>query len=418
MNAWIIAVGSELLTPFRVDTNSLTITERLNSVACDVRFKAVVGDEVDDVMEVLARGIGAVDLIVCTGGLGPTADDITRDALARVLQVPLDIDEAVAERIRERFANRGLTMPEINRRQAMVPQGAVVLENTRGTAPGLWIESKGTAIVLLPGPPREMTPMLERVVEELVRPRSHGTGLFRRVLKITGRTESEVDARAEPIYRQWRDDPVPISTTILASLGQIELHLTATAEDREVAQAALERAVGELQRELGAAVYSVNGDALEVVIGQLLRERGLTIAVAESCTGGLLASRLTDVPGSSAYFDRGAICYSNQAKIEWLGVPAALITEHGAVSDEVARAMAHGVQQRTDVNVGIGITGIAGPTGGTERKPVGTVSIAVLANGNQRVRTFQFIGGREMVKFQSTQAALNMLRLMLLEGTP
>ena len=413
MLACIVAVGSEMLTPFRVDTNSLVITEQLNAIGFDVRLKAIVGDEVDELAEVLRGALAWADLIVMTGGLGPTQDDMTRDAVARVLQLPLDVNESVLDRIRERFARRGLTMSDINRRQAMVPRGAALLDNANGTAPGLWLERGSTAIVLLPGPPREMTPMLETVVRDRLAPKSGSRGLFRRVLKITGRTESDVDARAQPIYGRWLEQPVPISTTILAMTGQIELHLTARAASRAQAEAALEPAVRQLESALGDAVYSVDGRTLEAVVGDLLRAKQLTIAVAESCTGGLLASRLTDVPGSSDYVERGAVCYSNRAKIEWLGVPEALIAEHGAVSEPVARAMAEGVRSRAGTKVGVGVTGIAGPSGGTAQKPVGTVAIAVCVGDTERVRTFQFIGGRESVKFQAAQAALNLLRLML-----
>lgn len=289
-----------------------------------------------------------------------------------------------------------------------------MLENERGTAPGLWIERAGTTVVLLPGPPREMMPMLERVIDDRLGPRAGAAGLFRRVLKITGRSESEVDERAQPIYCQWtRGQDVPISTTILAVMGQIELHLTASASTPDAGAAALDAAVRELEQVLGTAIYSSRGQPLERVVGELLIRGGLTIAVAESCTGGLLASRLTDVPGSSAYFDRGVVCYSNDAKVAWLGVPGELIADCGAVSEPVARVMAEHVRARSGTSVGIGVTGIAGPGGGTPEKPVGTVVIAVAAPGETRVQTFQFVGARDMVKFQSTQAALNMVRLLL-----
>lgn len=415
MKACIIAVGSELLTPFRVDTNSLAITERLNAVGYDIRMKAVLGDDVDELATVLTASWGVVDLMVTTGGLGPTADDITRDAISKALALPLDFHEPIAERLRARFAERGLTMPEINNRQAMVPHGATVLENRNGSAPGLWFERDGTALLVLPGPPREMIPMLEAVIADRLASRSHGAGLFRRVLRITGRTESDVDARAEPVYSQWLKRPMPIATTILAVSGQIELHLTVSAADRNVADAALDAAVGELQGELGSIVYSVDGRPLEAVVGDLLRRAQWTISAAESCTGGLLMSRLTDVPGSSDYVDRGVICYSDRAKTELLDVPAALISEHGAVSEPVARAMAEGVRALAASQVGVGITGIAGPGGGTAEKPVGTVAIAVATGDEVRVRTFRFFGGREMVKFQSAQAAMNMLRLIMLK---
>ena len=416
MKAWIVAVGSELLTPFRVDTNSLAITERLNTIGCDVRLKFVVGDDVNELAEIFERGIGAIDLIVCTGGLGPTEDDITRDALTRALQVSMDVDEAIVDRIRQRFERRGMKMPDINRRQAMVPRGATIIENPRGTAPGLWVERDGTHVALLPGPPREMTPMLEALIAERLQPLAGGAGLFRRVLKITGRAESDVDARAQPLYNQFLTAPIPIATTILAVMGQIELHLSATAPSRELGEAALDVAVQQLRELLGPIIYSVDGRPLEGVIGDLLRAKAFTISVAESCSGGLLASRITDVPGSSDYFERGAVCYSNRAKEEWLGIPAELIAAHGAVSEPVATAMAEGIAERSGSDVGIGITGIAGPGGGTPEKPVGTVAIAVKTPAAQQVRTFQFIGGRDMVKFQSAQAAMNMLRLMLLDG--
>jgi nicotinamide-nucleotide amidase len=413
MRACIIAVGSEMLTPMRVDSNSLFITERLNQIGIDVRLKFVAGDDVDELAELISGVAAWADVVVSTGGLGPTADDITRDAVSRAFEIPLEIDESIVDRIRERFARRGMTMPVINRRQGMVPKGAIVLPNPNGTAPGLYLEHGHATILLLPGPPREMKPMLEAVIHERLAPRTDGVGLFRRVLKITGRTESDVDSRAQPVYQGWLSQAVPISTTILAVLGQIELHLTARASSRAEAEAALDRAVGELQTVLGDSVYSVDGRPLEMIVGELLRMREMTIAVAESCTGGLLASRLTDVPGSSAYVDRGVVCYSNRSKVETLGIPERLIAEHGAVSEPVAQAMAEAIRRQAGSTAAVGITGIAGPGGGTPEKPVGTVAIAVSTARESCVRTFQFIGGREQVKFQATQAALNLLRLML-----
>ncbi len=414
MKSCILAVGSEMLTPFRVDTNSLTITERLNAIGYDVRMKAVVADDVEELARVVASALEWADLVVMTGGLGPTEDDVTRDAVARVLGVPLDVDEAIVDRIRERFAKRGMKMPDNNRRQGMVPRGAVVLENRHGSAPGLWIERGRTAIVLLPGPPREMTPMFDAVVRDRLAPRTAGAGLFRRVLKLTGRSESDVDAQAQTIYSKWTSQHIPIATTILAVSGQIELHLTADAPNREAGEAALNAAVAELERDLGDIIYSTEGKPLEAVVGELLRARGLTIAIAESCSGGLLASRITDIPGSSDYLERALICYSNQAKVDLLGVPDAMIAVNGAVSEPVARAMATGVRDRAGTPIGIGITGVAGPGGGTEQKPVGMVCVAVVVDEREWVRTFQFVGDRALVKYQSATAALNMLRLLLL----
>lgn len=414
MKARIVAIGSELLTPFRVDTNSLTITERLNDIGCQVTGKVVVGDDALEIERLVRDAVGSVDVLVLTGGLGPTEDDVTREAVAGALGLPLEVDEAIVDRIRRRFAFRGLAMPAINRRQAMVPQGASVLENPNGTAPGLWVRRGDTLVVLLPGPPREMAPMLERVIRECLVAWSGGAALTRRIVKVAGMTESEVDTIAQPVYGPWRNGVVPIETTILATLGQIELHLSARAPVRADAERALDRAASELAAVLGHAVISVDGRSLEAVVGDLLRAGGWTVAAAESCTGGLLTSRLTDVPGSSDYVERAAVCYSNLAKTEWLGVPPDLIAAHGAVSEPVARAMAEGVRRSAGSSVGVAVTGIAGPGGGRADKPVGTVAIAVVTSEETRVRTFRFLGGREQVKDQAARAALNLLRLVLL----
>jgi nicotinamide-nucleotide amidase len=414
MKACFLAIGSEMLTPLRVDTNSLFITGQLNEVGYDVRMKAVVGDDLDDLARAFQSALEWADLIVATGGLGPTEDDLTRDAVARVLRLPFDVREDVLERIRERFARRGITMPENNRRQAMVPRGAELIDNPNGTAPGLWLKSEKAAVLLLPGPPREMIPMFKAVVRDRLAPAAGGMRLLRRVVKITGRAESEVDAKIQPFYSRWSAQSPPIAATILAVMGQIELHLTSQAPHDANSAAALDSAVKELRDSLGSDVYSVDERTLEAVVGELLRERRMTIAVAESCSGGLLMSRLTDVPGSSDYVDRGAVCYSNRSKVEMLGVPREMIDAHGAVSEPVARAMAQGIRSRAGAAVGVGVTGIAGPGGGTAQKPVGMVCIAVVSDRDERVRTYQFLGGRDMVKFQAAQSALNLVRLMLL----
>ena len=416
MKVCIVAVGSELLTPFRVDTNSLAITERLNAIGGDVRLKAVVGDDVEELVRVIEGALGWADLIAITGGLGPTEDDITRDAVARVMKIPLEIDHRIVESLRERFAMRGLKMSENNARQAMVPHGATVLENPNGSAPGLWLQHGRTAMVLMPGPPREMMPMLEAVIRDRLAPAHPGAGLFRRVLKITGRPESEVDALVQSIYTPWTTAAIPIATTILAVLGQIELHLTADAPSRAEADVASMPRFARFRTPSASRSTAWTAESLKRSSATLLREARWTVAAAESCTGGLLMSRLTDVPGSSDYVDRGVVCYSNRSKTELAGVPEQVIAEHGAVSEPVARAMAEGIRARARTDVGIGVTGIAGPGGGTPEKPVGTVAIAVAAGDTLSIRTFKFFGNREMVKFQSAQAALNMLRLILLRG--
>ncbi len=412
-SAAILAVGSELLTPSRIDTNSLFITEQLNLLGIEVAFKMVVGDDRQQLAHAVRLALERVDLTVCSGGLGPTDDDLTREVVAEVLSRTMAEDEHISSRIRARFESRGMKMPEINRRQAMVPSGAQVLENRFGTAPGLWIDDGDRSIVLLPGPPRELKPMITALVEGRLRERAPGLSLVRRIIRITGRTESHTEEAVKPLYAQWAEREVPIAVTILASLGQIELHLSARAASRQAAEQAVDAASLEVLQVIGLDVYSRDGRSLEEVIGDLLVARGLRVAVAESCTGGLLASRLTDVPGSSRYVDRGVVVYSNDAKVDLLGVPRQLIAEHGAVSEPVAAAMADGIKSRASVDIGIGITGIAGPGGGSDEKPVGTVAIAAVINGTRRSRTFKFIGGREQVKFQASQAALDMVRRML-----
>lgn len=410
VRAAIIAVGSEMLTSTRTDTNSLYITEVLNGLGIDVAYKSIVGDDRGELGAQFQQALSRVDLVIFTGGLGPTDDDLTREVVAEVLSLPLEEDAAVLAFIQQRFANRGWKMPEVNRRQAMVPRGAVVLANPNGTAPGLWIERDGQGVALLPGPPREMRPMLQQLAAERLATRAGGLRLHRRVLKIGGRGESRVEELVQPIYSTWLQRPQPIETTILATPGQIELHLTTRDVDGGRATAALDAAVAQIDAVLGPDIFSTDGRQIEVVVGELLASRGWRIALGESCTGGLATSRLTDVPGSSAYVELTVVAYSNAAKISLLDVPAALIEMHGAVSEPVALAMADGARKRAGVEVGVGITGIAGPSGGTEQKPVGTVCIAVTAGDQSRVRTFRFVGGRELVKAFASFAALDMVR--------
>ena len=412
--AAIIAVGSELLTASRIDTDSLLITEQLNLLGIEVASKGIVGDDYDELAAALSTALTRVDIVVCSGGLGPTDDDVTRDVVARVLARPLAEDDRITEHIRARFAARSLQMPEINRRQAMVPAGARIIENANGTAPGLWIEDGDRVVVLLPGPPRELKPMLARLAAGWLGERAPGLSLVRRVLRIVGRTESHTEEAVRPLYPEWAQAAVPIAVTILASLGQIELHLSARAHSRLEAEAALDVASSQVIERLGIDVYSRDGRSMEHVVGDLLVERNWRIAVAESCTGGLITSRLTDVPGSSRYVERGVVAYTNDSKVALLGVAAALIEEHGAVSEPVAIAMAEGIRMRAATNIGIGVTGIAGPGGGTPEKPVGTVAVAAAAADLVRSRVFRFIGDREHVKFQASQAALDMVRRMLL----
>lgn len=414
--AEIIAVGTEMLAADRTDTNSLYLTGRLNELGIEVAAKAVVGDDLALVATLVGEARRRSDLVVLTGGLGPTDDDLTRAGVATALGRDLVEDEATIERIRQRFERRGMRMPDINRRQGQVVVGAEVLENPVGTAPGQWIDDGSGVVVLLPGPPRELQPMFEAAVRPRLLARVGPNRIFKRTVRIVGRTESHAEERLRPLYAAWSDRHPPVLATILAARGQIELQLSSRGADEASAESSLERAVGDVVAAFGADVCSTDGSRLEEVVGGLLRGCGLRIALAESCTGGLVAARLTDVPGSSDYLDRATVAYSNRAKIEALGVAAELIAEHGAVSEPVAVAMAEGARRKAGVEVGVGVTGVAGPGGGTEAKPVGTVAIAVAGPGERvAVRTLLLPGTRAHVRTFSTTAALDMVRRAILE---
>ena len=413
--AVIIAVGSELLTPERTDTNSLFLTRELNALGISVRYKMIVGDERDYLAHALRAAIPQTDLVVVTGGLGATADDITRETVASVFDRPLREDAGVVSAIRCRFVARGLEMPEINRRQALVPEGAVALGNVHGTAPGLYLEHNNMLCVVLPGPPRELHPMFRAVAAARLAPRSGGRGIFRRVLIVAGRTESHVEEAVQPVYSRWRSRSPAVHTSILASLGQIELHLSTAGVDGDEADRVLLAATAELAEVLETNLVSTDGSPLEAVVGRLLVQRESAVTVAESCTGGLIASRLTDIPGSSTYVHSGWVVYSDEAKMQLLGVDPQLITNHGAVSEPVAEAMAVGARERAGVEYALGITGIAGPGGGSTNKPVGTVCIALVSqNALPRVRRLRLLGERERVKQEASQMALDILRRVLL----
>jgi len=406
LNAEIIAIGSEMLTPFRLDTNSLWLTERLNSMGVEVKLKTVVGDDEARLEETVRDAMKRSEIVIATGGLGPTEDDITRKIFARVLKRQLILEDAILEKIRARFARRNMPMPEINARQALVIHGAKILENGNGTAPGMLITEGKCTVVLLPGPPREMKPIFDASVAPALKQRMGDMLIVRRTLSIFGLTESATDELAAPIYTKYRNP----STTILFKDGQIELHLTAQARGESEAVKLLDELGGRLDEVLGEYVFSRNNETLEEVVGQSLKMRGYTLATAESCTGGLLAGRITEVPGSSEYFLEGVVSYSNEAKIDLLRVPKKLIETHGAVSEQVAGAMAAGIRKRAGSTFGVGVTGVAGPGGGSPEKPVGLVYIALADDSQTTTRKFIFPGDRQFIRTLSVNAALDMVR--------
>lgn len=414
MIAEIIAVGSELLTPFRQDTNSLYLTEQLNSLGVEVAFKTIVGDNQKDLVRVSTTALSRADILLFSGGLGPTEDDLTREAVAETLGLKLRRDPELLQAIERRFAEHGWKMSPNNVKQADVIAGATVLPNSNGTAPGQWIsgrsDGKDKLIVLLPGPPHELKTLFETAVLERLRAKVPRVSLAARVLKITGLGESACDARIAPIYKKFSD----VDTTILAGPGEIQLHLRTRAQSSNAAEMRLDELTEQIEEELGDSVFSDNGDSLEQIVSYFLQMRNATLSVAESCTGGLLAERLTSVSGSSRYFIGGAVVYSNELKTQLADVPKDLIDVYGAVSEPVAKALAEGIRKKCGTTLGLGITGVAGPTGGTAEKPVGLVFHALASESGTEIVKRQFPGDRARIRWFASQQALDMVRRKLM----
>lgn len=404
--ASIIAVGSEMLGPTRVDTNSLKVTAVLEDFGVTLTRKSVIGDRLDDLAGEIRHCIGLSDILITSGGLGPTEDDLTREALARALNLKMELEPSIVDRIEKRFAARGYKMPEVNKRQAMVFAGQTTLTNARGTAPGFHLQVEGKDVWVFPGVPHEIEWMIGTYLTPWLREKVGERKLHRRVLKVAGLTESGVEEKLKPYYEAHNHEPL----TILASGAQIELHLAAESES----------AIAEREKELvtifSDKIYGFDSDTLEAVIGGMLLERKATVSVAESCTGGLISSRITDVAGSSAYFLGGAVAYTADAKMFLAGVDPALIQQFGEVSEQVAVDLAKGVRRRFHTTYGIGVTGIAGPGGGSEAKPVGTVHIAVADRERYEHRKLFWPMSRPMFKWFASQAALDLLRMTMLRA--
>lgn len=415
MNAEIIAIGSELLTPFRQDTNSLYLTKKLNELGVEVSFKTVVGDRRADLTSAIRIALSRADIVILMGGLGPTEDDLTRECAAEALGRRLCRSQQIVEELRARFAARGWKMSENNERQGDVIEGAEVMPNARGSAPGQFLHINDTGgeaiVILLPGPPHELTAMFEEQALFRLRRLTPPRHIASRELKIAMIGESAADKRAAAIYKPRTD----VETTILAgSPGEVQLHLRAHADTMEAAKKKVDSLAEALEDEFDDAVFSANGESLEQIVGYYLDMRGATLAVAESCTGGLLAERITSVPGSSRYFLGGAVVYDNSIKSVLADVPPLLIKEHGAVSPQVATALAEGIRKRCHTTFGVGITGVAGPAGGTEKKPVGLVYVALADENKTDVVERNFPGDRDRIRHWATQQALDMVRRKLM----
>lgn len=413
MRAEIIAVGSELLTPYRWDSNSLFLTEKLQEMGIQVAYKTVVGDNREDLHKALKDAGKRANVIIMTGGLGPTEDDLTREAVANFLKRELRMDERILDSIRHFFKSHSMKMPEINLRQAFVIEGGTVLENPFGTAPGQWIDAGQTKFALLPGPPSEMKPMVEHHLLPLLAPFA-GHRLLTKTLKTVGLGESAVEERVSDLVTGLKN---PIFT-ILAQPGEVEIDLTLKEKEKEEGgEARLEKLFAAIVERLQENIFTFRRqETLEEAVVSLLKEKGLHLSLAESCTGGLISHRITDVPGSSEVFETGYTVYGTPAKVRLLGVSQETLDRCGVVSRETALEMAEGAKREAGSDYALGVTGIAGPTGGTEETPVGSVWIALAGPSGSTATFYHFIGERERVKRSASQAALTLLWKELKNG--
>ena len=414
MKSEIIAVGSEMLTPYRQDTNSLSLTEKLNEIGVTVAFKTIVGDRRKDLVNSVRTALGRTDIVIVMGGLGPTEDDLTREAVAETLGLEMKRDAQLVAALHVRAAAWRMPMPENNLKQADVIAGATVLPNANGSAPGQWLDTTFEGfrklILLVPGPPSECKPLFETECLPRLKLSLPQRFIAKRTLKAAMIPESQADKLLAPIYNTYAD----VETTILAHNGDIQLSLLCSNTSMEAAQKRVDELASKMEEALDDWLYSSEGESLEQIVLYYLGLRQATLAVAESCTGGLVAERITAVPGSSRSFLGGAVVYSNELKTMFAGVPAEVIEQHGAVSEEVARALAVGIRQKTGATIGMGITGIAGPTGGTEEKPVGLVYIAVSDAARTEVLERNFRGPRARVREWTAHQALDLVRRRLM----
>ena len=412
LSAEIIAVGSELLTPTKTDTNSLWLTAKLNEIGIEIKLKTIVGDDRERLEETIRDALRRSDIVITTGGLGPTEDDITRDVSAKAVGRELVFHEELVDDLRERFRRWGREMPEINKRQAFIVEGAKILPNPNGSAVGMSIEIGGKFLVVLPGPPRELKPMFENFVLPDLMKSAGGTIVRRKILRVAGMGESAVDEAIAPIYKSFET----IETSILFNRSEIEIDLSAKAKNETEAETILEELAAKIVERLGISVFARNGELMEEVVGRLLTKNKKTLSVAESCTGGLIGERLTDISGASDYFIEGVIAYSNEAKIRTLSVAPEIIERFGAVSAECAEAMARGIRERAKTDFGISVTGVAGPGGGSAEKPVGLVFIGYDNDAQTKSIKLNLPGDRYLVRWRSSQAALDLLRRKILKN--
>jgi nicotinamide-nucleotide amidase len=411
LSAEIIAIGSELLTPEKTDTNSLWLTEKLNEIGVEVKLKTIVGDDAMRLEETIRDAVKRSEIVITTGGLGPTEDDLTREISARAIERKLVYHTELETDLRERFKKWGREMPEINKRQAFVIEGARILPNPNGSAVGMSVEFDKKFLVVLPGPPRELKPMFTNFILPKLKAAAGEIYVKRRILRVAGMGESAVDEAIAPIYKTYEN----VQTSILFNKTEIELQLIARSDDETKAEKILNELAEKIREKLGAAVFAMNGELMEEIVGRLLTDAGKTVSVAESCTGGLIGERLTDVAGSSKYFIEGAITYANESKIKSLNVAPEIIEKHGAVSAETAEAMALGMREKSQTDYAVSVTGIAGPSGGSDEKPVGTVFVGY--SDAEQTKSIKVIlpGDRFLIRWRASQTALDYLRRQIIK---
>lgn len=417
MKAEIISIGDELLIGQVINTNQAFLAEKLNTIGIAVQRMTTVGDEEEKIIEAFDKGLAAHELVLVTGGLGPTHDDITRTAVCRFFRTDLVVNEEALNRVRAFFGRRGVSPRKINEDQALVPRSCMVIQNDNGTAPGFMFERDGKYLIALPGVPFEMKAMTEAFILPFFSPKSSGSVIQHRTLKTTGIGESFLAEQIGDVRSLLGSDSGS-SLAFLPSPTGTRLRITVRAKTIEEAQERIRSAERGLRSKAGKYIYGVDDEELEQTLGRLLLERRLTIAVAESCTGGLIANRITNIPGSSAYFDRSYVTYSNESKMHDLGVPSDLIERHGAVSRDVAEAMAKGARLKANTDIGLSTTGIAGPTGGSPEKPVGLVWIGYSDRSVTLALRFNFGDNRQRTKERASQAALELVRRKLLHIEP
>ena len=410
INAEIIAVGSELLLGQIINTNASYLAQKLAALGIDLFRQSVVGDNPERLTEALRNALKRADIVITSGGLGPTVDDITIRSIAESVSRPLILDKTILKDIEWHFKKRNIKMPTDNKQQAYIPKGAIAVKNPVGTAPASIIEQGTKTVIALPGPPRELIPIFESaIIPYLGKRYKTQSVIFTRTIRTTGSPESAVNRTVKKFLMM--DGPVKVG--IYASLGKVDIKITAKSKNTKLALSNIKKVEGQIVRLLGDIIYGFDDESLESAVGKLLLKKNLTVATAESCTGGLIANRIINIPGSSKYFHEGIVSYSNESKVRELGIPRDLIRKYGAVSRSVAIAMARGMKEKSGSDFALAVTGIAGPSGGTNVKPVGLVYIALASHGKTACIERRFLGNRLDIKLQASTVALDLLRKAL-----